>query len=84
MATHALGRGTCNLSVNVNVSVHRTLGRLAFQSRARSTGAFVRLLLNKAGITTAVVAAVSPDSPGGARITKQEADRIAAEALRAQ
>lgn len=48
MSTHALGAGTRNLSVNVRVSLHRALGRMAFLCDL-SMGALVRELLTRAG-----------------------------------
>jgi hypothetical protein len=80
MPTHALGRGTCNLCVNVRKPLHRTLGRLAFQRGDKSTGAFIRRLFALAGVTTVVERAVAEDSPGGSMITRGEADLIAAQA----
>lgn len=82
MATHALGAGTVNLCVNVRKPVHRTLGRLAFRADV-SMGAFVRWLLLRAGVTTAVERAVADDSPGGPTITREEAEAIANEAKKA-
>lgn len=51
MPSHPLGRGTCNLSVNVKKAVRLTLGRIAF-TRDESMGRFVRRLL---GLAPAVV-----------------------------
>lgn len=47
MSTHALGKGTVNLNVNILSEERSILGKLAF-IEDMSTGAFVRRLLKKA------------------------------------
>lgn len=44
MSTHAIGPGTCNLSINVRRPFHRALGRIAF-SHDISLGRFARWAL---------------------------------------
>ncbi len=45
MATHPIGTGTRNLTLNVPTDEQAELGRLAFRSGARSVGDFVRHLV---------------------------------------
>lgn len=48
MATHSIGNGTRNLTVNLFADQARIIGRLAYQSGARSVNDFVRHALIKA------------------------------------
>lgn len=48
MPTHALGTGTCNLSVNVPKTWRRLLGRLAFAHGDISMGELVRRMIARA------------------------------------
>lgn len=47
MATHPLGPGTVNVSVNMEKPMQRLIGRRAFLL-GLSTGAFVRMVLTQA------------------------------------
>lgn len=44
MPTNAIGKNTCNLTVNMILAERRLLGRLA-GARRKSVGAYVRLLI---------------------------------------